>query len=91
VQGVAQPSWVLKSTERKPIFKNLTVYIPWDIEEYYLQHVKAGRDKKRLKFPNPQFGSYSEPLTVVDSKGRIVLWYLPDLLSDEDEVNFILY
>jgi len=48
--------------------------------------VKGGGDKKRKKFPNPQFGSFSEPLTVVDSKGRIILWYLPGLLSKKEKV-----
>ena len=67
----------------------MIVYIPWDAKEYYEEHIKGGRDKKRIKFPNPQFGSFSSPLTVVDSKGRIVLWYLPGLLSDEEGVNLI--
>ena len=72
------------------IFK---VEIPWDVEEYYVRHVKGGRDKKRIKFPNPSFGKFSEPLTVVDSKGRIVLWYLPGLLSHEQlvSVSFLIY
>jgi hypothetical protein len=64
----------------------LPVYIEWDIEEYYKKHLKAGNDKKRVNFPNPSFGAFSEPLTVVDSKGRIVLWYLPGLLSPEQQV-----
>jgi hypothetical protein len=64
------------------------VYIPWDIEDYYIEHVRGGRDKKRIKFPNPWFGAFSKPLTVVDSKGRIVLWYLPGLLSVEQQVAF---
>ena len=55
----------------------LSVHIPWDVDEYYSNNIKGGRDKKRIQFPNPQFGSQSKPLTVVDSKGRIVLWYLP--------------
>lgn len=63
------------------------VYIPWDIEDYYQEHVKRGRDKKRIKFPNPSFGTFSEPLTVVDTKGRIVLWYLPGLLCLEHWVG----
>lgn len=71
----------------------LTVEIPWDVEEYYEDHVKGGRDKKRIRFPNPSFGEFSDPLTVVDSKGRIVLWYLPGLLSLEQQVrvSFITY
>ena len=65
-----------------------TVKIPWDIEDYYWEHVKFGRDKKRTKFPNPSFGKFSEPLTVVDTKGRIILWYLPGLISLEQQVSF---
>jgi hypothetical protein len=65
----------------------ITVYIPWDIQEFYLERVKAGRDKKGVKFTNPSFGCFSEPLTVVDNKGRIVLWYLPGLLSSEHQVG----
>lgn len=65
-----------------------TVQIPWDIEEYYWEHVKFGRDEKRKKYPNPSFGKFSEPLTVVDRKGRIILWYLPGLISLEQQVSF---
>jgi hypothetical protein len=66
----------------------LIVRIPWDVEEFYQEHVLKGRDKKRFKFPDPLFGKYSDPLTLVDSKGRIVLWYLPGLLSKEQTVSF---
>jgi hypothetical protein len=69
----------------------LSVEIPWDAEEYYLEHLKGGRDKKRKRFPNPSFGDFSQPLTVVDSKGRIVLWYLPGLLSPEHLVSISKY
>jgi hypothetical protein len=64
------------------------VQIPWDVEEFYHEHVLNGRDKKRFKFPDPLFGKFSDPLTLVDSKGRIVLWYLPGLLSKEQKVSF---
>jgi hypothetical protein len=64
-----------------------TVQIPWDAEEFYWEHVKAGKDKKRVKFPFLSLGKFSEPLTLVDSKGRIVLWYLPGLLSHEQQVS----
>lgn len=63
------------------------MYIPWDIEDFYWEHVKGGRDKKRIKFPNLSFGAFSEPLTVVDVKGRIVLWYLPGLLCSQHQVQ----
>jgi hypothetical protein len=65
----------------------LAVYIPWDIESYFEIYVQGHRDQKRKIFPNPKFGKFSEPLTVVDSKGRIVLWYLPGLLSSEQQVG----
>jgi hypothetical protein len=67
-----------------------TVYLTWDAEDYYLKCVKRKGDKKRVKFPNPNFGSLSEPLTVVDAKGRILVWYLPGLLSENDEVCVFL-
>jgi hypothetical protein len=67
----------------------VTVYIPWDIEDFYRERVKAGKDKKGVKYPNPSFGVFSEPLTVVDSKDRIVLWYLPELLSSEHQVGVL--
>ena len=65
----------------------LSVHIPWDVDEYYSNNIKGGRDKKIIQFPNPQFGSQSKPLTFVDSKGRIVLWYLPGLLLQEQQVQ----
>ena len=65
------------------------MYLTWDAEEYYLKCVKGGGDKKRTKFPNPDYGSFLEPLTVVDNKGRILLWYLPDLLSVKDQVGVL--
>jgi hypothetical protein len=68
-----------------------SVYIPWDVENFYIEHVQQKRDQKRIKYPNPHFGSFSEPLTVVDSKGRIVLWYLPGLLSAKQQVSLFLF
>jgi hypothetical protein len=67
-----------------------TVYVPWDAEEYYAECVKARtehREKNKHKFPLPSFGSYGCPLTVVDVRGRIVLWYLPGLLSIRQQVS----
>jgi hypothetical protein len=70
------------------ILTYIVVYIPWDVEEYYSDFVKGKKDQPRTRFPNPQFGAFSEPLTVVDSRGRIVLWYLPGLLSEQHQVRF---
>lgn len=69
---------------------HILVKIPWDIEDYYKEHVKMKKDRKRVKFPNPRMGTFSLPLTVVDSKGRIVLWYLPGLLSRQHQVLIFL-
>ena len=65
----------------------LIVYVPWDIEQYYIKCIKAGRDQKHFEFPNPEFGAFSEPLTVVDLKGRIILWYLPGLMPNHQQVR----
>jgi len=57
----------------------LQVYINWDVDQYYAECVKGGADKhakNRHRFPNPSLGSYSRPLTVVDIRGQIVLWYI---------------
>ena len=53
--------------------------------------MKAGKDKKRAKFPVPSLGKYSEPLTLADVKGRIALWYIPGLLSHEQQVRISLF
>jgi hypothetical protein len=65
------------------------VYIPWDANSYYIEHVKGGGDQMRVKFPDPLLGFFSEPLTVVDTEGRIVLWYLPGLLSADQKVSIL--
>lgn len=63
---------------------DLTGYIRWDVEEYFSQKVQQ---KKRWPLPIPILGQISEPLTVVDQKGRIILWYLPGLLSNRQQVG----
>ena len=47
------------------VSKYLTVEIPWDAEDYYWQHVKGRRDKRRIKFPDPTLGEFSEPLKLL--------------------------
>lgn len=73
-------------TQSMPFLIDTLVYVPWDVEDYYVEYLKGNRDKNRQKYPNPNFGSHSLPLTVVDSKGRIILWYLPGLLSEKQQV-----
>lgn len=73
------------------MLNHLIVYVPWDIEEYYAKRVKAGRDNKHFEFSKPGFGAFSQPLTVVDSKGRIILWYLPGLMPNHQQVGIYLW
>lgn len=62
------------------------MYIPWDVEDYHFKR-KQNNERAQKKFPNPNFGAFSEALTVVNSKGQIVLWYLPGLLSVQQQVR----
>jgi len=69
---------------------NIEVYVPWDVEEYYMECIKAPaeqHEKNKSRFPCPSFGYQNQPLTIVDIRGRIVLWYLPDLLSPAQAVS----
>jgi hypothetical protein len=79
----------VSSTSSEPfeVVNQVEVPIPWDVENYYDEHVKKGQDKKRKRYPNPHLGTFSEPLTVVDTSGRIVLWYLPGMLSSNQKVK----
>lgn len=70
---------------------NLLVNIPWDVEEYYSVTVKGKKAKGKLAFPKLSLGAFSEPLTIVDAKGRIVLWYLPGLLCSELQASIQSY
>jgi hypothetical protein len=66
------------------------VYVPWDVEEYYIECVKTPVEqceRNKYRFPCPFFGRQNQPLTIVDIRGRIVLWYLPDLLSPGQMVS----
>ena len=66
------------------------VYVEWDIEEYTTQYVfvsAADQIKNQSRFPCPNLGKHDHPLTVVDCKGRILLWYLPKLLSLMQQVR----
>jgi hypothetical protein len=63
------------------------VWIPWDIEQYFIKCVKTRRKRDKAEFPDISLGRNSSPLTVVDCKGRIILWYLPGLLSASHRVS----
>ena len=59
--------------------------------EYYTKCIKAGCNQKQFKFLNPEFGAFSEPLTVVDSKGCIILWYYPGLMPNHQQISIYLW
>jgi hypothetical protein len=59
--------------------------------DYYEECVVKSRDKRRVRYPNPNFGAMSEPCILVDTKGRIVLWYLPGLLSKKQMVRVFIF
>jgi hypothetical protein len=57
----------------------------WDIEEYNSRVVIG---KEEGIFPNLPLKKHSSPLTVVDCKERLILWYLPGLLLKRHQVSF---
>jgi hypothetical protein len=61
--------------------KYCAVYIGFDAEEFNRRKVTGE------SFPNPQIGLVDVPATFVDSRGRIVVWYLPDLLPPHIHVR----
>jgi hypothetical protein len=60
-------------------------YLPWDAAEF-----AATSHRTLKKFLLPSFGLIAEPAIVVDSHGRIVLWYLPGLLLPPRQAS-VLY
>lgn len=56
------------------------VYLPFDAVEFARQS-----DKSLFEIPN--IGLLDAPATIVDRAGRIVLWYLPDLLPHNIHVR----
>jgi len=73
------------------LLSNWSVRVSFDIE-YYSEHIKNSRVKhndqvaKELgrlsKFYKPEKGGvHQEPMVVMDFHGRILLWYLPEVLS----------
>jgi hypothetical protein len=73
----------------------LLVYVPWDLA-LYAKHVKKGLPtpasiaKLQKKFPNPMLGFVNEPATLVDTAGRLMLWYLPGIIDPQQVVSVVL-
>jgi alpha-amylase/alpha-mannosidase (GH57 family) len=73
------------------VFDLLSAQTNWDVERL-ADRVKNTRpqsengtsvedDRLAKYFENPQFGEFTEPATVLDRYGRIILWYLPLIFS----------
>jgi hypothetical protein len=63
----------------------LAVYIGFDAVEFDQRHVN------KKSFPNPNIGLVNVPATFVDSRGRIAIWYLPDITPQKIHVNILIY
>ncbi|OAX34287.1 hypothetical protein K503DRAFT_785883 [Rhizopogon vinicolor AM-OR11-026] len=64
-----------------------TGYVAWDVE-WYADMAKNGRESKqheklRKYFLVSPLGKISVPTTIVDNHGKILVWYLPDIMSPE--------
>lgn len=74
------------------------VSVPWDAEEY-ATHIGAKNTGKntgikrnfRQQFPpGPEFSNPAQvidaPITITDRAGRILFWFLPDIISKDAQV-----
>jgi len=60
------------------------VYVDFDVEEF------ANRKNKGLGPSNSKtinLGSLDKPATIVDVKGRIIIWFLPEILTSDVHVS----
>jgi hypothetical protein len=66
------------------------VQVPWDAEEFSLRakatvekHGWASPSNESLLtfFPKVEFGHIVEPAIIIDRHGRIIMWYLPNIMS----------
>lgn len=56
----------------------------------YAEEERLSKELERLNkyFELPELGPRNEPATVLDEHGRILVWYLPDILSIQRVVSF---
>jgi len=47
-------------------------------------------EKLRKYFPTTVLGRISEPAMIVDNHGKILVWYLPNILSGSRVVSFLI-
>ncbi|KAI6096116.1 hypothetical protein EDD17DRAFT_1767742 [Pisolithus thermaeus] len=61
-------------------FAILNPYVTeWDIDRF--AESKRNVEDKTKYFPYPQWGHISDPATILDVHGRVVVWYLPGIMS----------
>jgi hypothetical protein len=74
--------------------------VPWDVERFaeYIpvtveRHGKSSASKTRLKkfFHMPKIGDINTPAVIVDKHGRILIWYLPDILTGHVVSETVLF
>lgn len=75
------------------IERRALVQTEWDASAYASAISKGTLSEvdMDIMFPSPTFGQCHRPATVVDSAGRIILWYLPEVLSSAHQVPNILH
>lgn len=77
-------------------YSTMTEIMPWSVVDYVEEldcrsklcrgrNETLEREMERL-FPPPRTELESRPCVVIDCKGRILLWYLPGLLSSRQQV-----
>jgi len=60
--------------------------VSWDAEQFH-----AARNKSHKKFPPLSSRLIDKPATIVDCKGRIILWYLPGFLLPARQVRVLCH
>ncbi|KAG2738073.1 hypothetical protein P692DRAFT_20638160, partial [Suillus brevipes Sb2] len=72
------------------------VQTDWDVDRFAdsakasrnLSNSTQQRQKLAKYFAAPSFGHLTEPTTLVDKHGRILTWYLPEILTADRVVRF---
>jgi hypothetical protein len=89
--AMLNPRMFVISSLNESIDIHETGYVAWDVERY-ADMAKNGveskqHEKLRKYFPVSPLGKISEPTTIVDNHGKILVWYLPDIVSPERVVS----
>lgn len=81
------------------VYSTGVVAVPWDAELFaravVVHRIPVGApllpapvDSILMsRFPTPELGQFERPTTVVDCRGRILIWYLPGVLDSAANVR----